>query len=341
MTPHARMRSVSVVVVVHHRDPLLRRCLESLLASRDVAVELAVVCNGDADAAGDVPADARVRVLHTPNRGFAAACHEGARATTGDVLAFVNPDAVADPDALAALAAALDDPEIGIATATVRLLRDPQRLNALGVQVHFLGLGWARHCGEPADAPRPVEAVIGPSGAAMALRRSVWTALGGLTEEFFLYHEDAELGVRCWLAGLRVVCLPGAQVFHDYEFTRHPGKLYFLERNRLIVVLCCYAARTLLLLLPALLAYEMGMVAVAAAQGWLPDKCRGWGWLVRHARWLREHRRAVQRSRRRPDRALVPLLAARFQTLEMPLPRVLAVADRALATYWRLVSRLV
>lgn len=333
------MSFVSVVVVVHHRDPALRRCLDSVLASSGVAIEVLVVANGD-DVRDLVPADARVRLERTENRGFSAGCHAGVRLARGDVLVFLNPDTVVAPGALAAFVGALDDPEVGIASGRVRLAQEPDRLNAAGVAVHFLGLGWARRCGEPVDASARPEPVAAPSGAAMAMRREVWDRLGGLTEAYFLYHEDAELGIRCWLAGLRVLCVPAADVLHSYDFSRHPAKFRLLERNRLCLVLCCYQYRTLLLLLPALLVYELGMLALAVAQGWGREKWWGWAWLVRHRAWVVAHRRALARRRRRPDRELVPLLATRFGGSQVALPRALVPGDVLLQTYWRAVARL-
>lgn len=333
------MRLVSVVVVVHHRDPGLRTCLDSVLASPGVPLEVVVVANGD-DVRDLVPADARVRLERTENRGFSAGCHAGVRLARGDVLLFLNPDTVLAPGSAAAFVAALDDPEVGIVSGRVRLAERPGRLNAAGVAVHFLGLGWARRCGEPADAAAQPEAVAAPSGAAMAMRREVWDRLGGLTEEYFLYHEDAELGIRCWLAGLRVVCVPAADVVHHYDFARHAAKFRLLERNRLCLVLCCYERRTLLLLLPALLAYEAGMLALAAVQGWAREKWWGWAWLFRHRRWVLAHRRALAGRRRRSDRVLVPLLATRFGGSQVALPRAFLPGDLLLGAYWRIVARL-
>ena len=66
----------------------------------------------------------------------------------------------------------------------------------------------------------------------MAIRRDLFRELGGFTEELFMYLEDTELGWRAHLRDLRVVVDPSADVYHDYEFGRNPGKVELLERNR-------------------------------------------------------------------------------------------------------------
>ena len=118
--------------------------------------------------------------------------------------------------------------------------------------------------------------MLAASGTGMAVRREVWTALGGFAEEYFAYLEDTELSLRCWQRGLRVVYVPGARVVHRYDFSRNPGKWYLLERNRLILVLTAFEPRTVALLLPALLGVEAGMLAVSLRAGWGREKVGGW-----------------------------------------------------------------
>ena len=168
------------------------------------------------------------------NLGFAAGSNLGAREAAGSVLVFLNPDTVVAPGAIAQLARTLEDPSIAIAMARLRLLDEPEKLNASGVDVHVTGIGWAADYGEPADSVREVGDVPAASGTAMAIRAETFRDLGGFADELFMYLEDLELGWRARLAGYRVVVDPGADVFHEYEYGRNPRKSYFLERNRLI-----------------------------------------------------------------------------------------------------------
>ena len=336
---------ISAVVVAYGRTPDLSTCVERLLASVKVDVEVIVVDNGSTD--GSVEAAAAmsddVRVVDAGgNRGFGGGCNRGAATSTRDLLAFVNPDVVVEPDALFRLAeAATASDDVGIVSASVRLLREPELVNSAGGSIHFLGLGWAEGYREPASSSLASTGrdVLAASGACMVMRRERFEELGGFTEELFLYHEDAELSLRCWQRGWTVRYVPEAVVHHDYEFGRNSGKLGLLERNRLVVVLTCYSTRLLTLLAPALLAYEAGMLVVSVAQGWAGEKVRGWGWLVAHAGWLRRRRRAVQSARRRSDAELAPLFSARFTGAQVALPAVLEPGDRLLAAYWRLVVR--
>ena len=293
------------------------------------------------DNGGDVVGRDGVRVMSPgENLGFAAGNNLGAREATGDVLVFLNPDTVVSPGAVAGLVEPLQDPSIGIVTARLRLLDRPETLNSAGNEVHVTGIAWAGSYGKPAQSVAAVEDVPFPSGAAMAIRRDLFEELGGFTEELFMYQEDLVLGWRVRLRGLRVVVNPAADVLHEYDFGRNPDKHYLLERNRLVFVLSSFSPRLLLLLLPVLASAEVGMLGLALKEGWARDKVAGWGWLLRHAGWLRRQRRETQALRRVGDRELARYLSPVVAPAMIPVPSPVRAINPLVARYWALVKKL-
>ena len=333
---------MSVVVLAYLDEPWLERCIESLLGAQDVELEVVLVDNGDTTGTVDrLAGRERIRVIRPGrNLGFAGGCNAGAAAATGDVVMLLNADAVVEPLAPARLAAAVSDPEVGIATASLRLADDPGRLNSAGNPWHYLGLVWAGSFGELAARHSEPRSVATASGAACALRRALWERLGGFDPAYFAYHEDTELSLRCWQQGLRIVYVPEAVVVHRYEFSRNKRKNYLLERNRWLTLLTLYEGRTLLVLAPPLLLLETCLLAAAAADGWLPEKVAGYRWLLRHAGDIRRRRRLLQAQRRCSDRELAWLFAARFEPANLPTPTGLRQLNAVLAGYWRLARRL-
>ena len=332
------MSGTSAVIVAYRSGPALGRCLDSLEGEVD---EVVVVDN--ADGGPDID-NARgrdgVRVVSPgANLGFASGANLGAQEASGDVLVFLNPDTVVAPGAIAQLAKTLDDRAIGIAMARLRLLAEPEKLNSSGIEVHVTGIGWAGGYGEPAESVSELRDVPAPSGTAMAIRRETFEQLGGFADELFMYLEDLELGWRTRLAGYRVVIEPAADVYHEYEYARNPRKSYLLERNRLVFCLSAYSRRTLLLLAPVLLATELGMLALAAREGWARDKVAGWGWLVRHAGLVSRRRRKTQALRRVPDGELAEHLTPVFSPAMVPMPAPLKAANPVVSRYWSLVRR--
>ena len=341
VTELPELPEVGVVMLAYGAEPVLDVAVRAVLASRGVNVTLVLVDNGcertDLDALrAELGFDL---VRPSSNLGFTGGVDLGASRLAAPYLALVNSDAVVEPDALGRLVTAAAEPGTGIVSGSIRLARDPSVMNSAGNPLHFLGLCWAGGLDEPASSHQEPVDVAAASGAAMALRREVWDALGGFPLEFFAYQEDLDLSWRCWQRGLRVRYVPDAVVVHHYEFSRNELKMYLLERNRLLFVLTCYGGRTLALLAPALVAFELAMAVIAGTQGWGWQKVRGWGWVLAHLGWVRARRRAVQGARTVPDRELTALWVDRFDAAAMPLPAAAAPLQSVLAGYWHLVRR--
>lgn len=333
---------VSVIVLAYGDEPLLGRCIEAALASRTVSVEVVVVDNGCSDAGRIAEVSGRRGiVLIEPGRnlGFAAGVNLGVAHSTGEFVVLLNSDAVPLTEALGSLIAPLTDPAVGIVTASLRLLHEPERMNSCGNPVHFSGLSWAGCFGQPAAehaSPRPVASA---SGAALACRRKTWDSLGGLCEEMFTYHEDTDLSLRCWSRGLSVWYVPEAVVLHHYEYLRNDSKLGLLERNRLITVLTLYERRTLLVLAPYLVALELVVSLLAFRQGWFGQKAAGWVWLLRNARWLRQRWSTNQATRTVSDAGLTGVLTSAFEPGQQFDGSSLRLFNALSGVYWLIARR--
>ncbi|MBM3657969.1 MAG: glycosyltransferase family 2 protein [Actinobacteria bacterium] len=332
---------VSAVVLAYRTEPWLERSVRALLASEEVDVDVVLVDNGGTDGAverlGTLPG---VRVVGDgENLGFSGGCNLGASVATGEYLALVNGDLVVEPDALARLCAVAAEPDVGIAAGSVRLGDDPSLLNTAGNEIHFLGFSWVGGFGEPAATAAIDRDVAGGMGALVAMRREVWDALGGFAEQYFAFHEDAELSWRCWQRGLRVHYVPDAVGLHRYDFDREPRKMYLAERNRLVFVVTCWDDRTLAVLAPVFVAVELAVAVAAAKDGRFGDKLAGWRWLWSHRRWLRERRALVQGTRTVGDRALARLLTDRLDARNFSIPEAMRPLDALLAWYWRIARR--
>ena len=97
---------ISVVVVNWNAGRALDRCLASLDADAAGGIEVVLVDNASTDDSTASATRARpwVRVVpSTTNVGFARGANAGAAAARGDVLVFLNPDAVVETGAVARL----------------------------------------------------------------------------------------------------------------------------------------------------------------------------------------------------------------------------------------------
>lgn len=223
---------IAVVVVAHDSEETIDDCLSRLRAAAGVA-EVRVVDNDSRDATVEIVqrhavADPRLRFIANPdNPGFAVACNQGAAASRAPWLAFVNPDCLLEPDALARMHAhacaaaaggdgAADGADVvlgadlvgedGVRDAAARrhdpdfaaMLRDPARAR-LGIAP------------DPACTLQAVDAV---SGALLLLPRRLFQRLGGFDEGYRLHAEDLDLCRRAREAGARVACANDVRVLH-------------------------------------------------------------------------------------------------------------------------------
>jgi N-acetylglucosaminyl-diphospho-decaprenol L-rhamnosyltransferase len=233
------------------------------------------------------------------NLGFGSACNRGAAASTGELLLFLNPDARPEPGFREAIDRPLADRRGWAAWQGLVTAEGGRVVNTHGGVVHFTGIAWAGGAGlRTADCgPRTSEEPGFVSGACFAIPRERFEAVGGFAEDFFLYHEDVDLSLRLRLAGGRLGREPAARADHDYEFAKGPGKWRWLERNRWATIIRTYPAPLLVAALPALVATEAALVAVAADGGWLGQKAAAWGEVARGLPGLIRQRRAIQRTR--------------------------------------------
>ncbi|HEX5861883.1 MAG TPA: glycosyltransferase family 2 protein [Nocardioides sp.] len=123
---------VSVVVPAYNVADYLSDCLESILAQRDVHLEVVVVNDGSTDDTGDIAdrvaaKDSRVRVVHQANSGLGAARNEGVRHCGGSYLAFADSDDLVVEGAYAAMVDSLERTGADIAIGAVERLRGDER----------------------------------------------------------------------------------------------------------------------------------------------------------------------------------------------------------------------
>jgi GT2 family glycosyltransferase len=300
----SRALDATIVIVNYRGRGRLGRCLDALAAAAcETAYEVIVVDNASDDGSRhEAEGRAGVRLIaNDENVGFGRACNQAARDARARHLVFLNFDCEPQDGWLDALVRAADgDPRAGAVQAVI--LHGDGTVNTAGNELHYLGFSWAPYA-ERAPSGPPFEVAVG-SGAALLVPRARFEEVGGFWEAMFLYCEDTDLSWRLRLAGYRILTAPDARVLHEYDFGRNTEKYFHLERNRLLMVAADYEARTLLALLPGLLATELALAAIALRDGWGRRKLQGDLSALRAWRDVRAQRARVAMLRTVPDREL-------------------------------------
>src|SRR5689334_16249619 len=120
--------AVSVIVVTYNARPFVCACLEALVAQDYPRLQVIVVDNASSDGTADLVRRRfpSVTVLDSGhNGGYGAGNNLGARIAEGNVLAFLNPDTVPEPDWLPELVRGMRTHGSRWATSKIVLLADP------------------------------------------------------------------------------------------------------------------------------------------------------------------------------------------------------------------------
>ena len=159
------------------------------------------------------------------NKGFGNGCNRGSEKATGKYLFFLNNDALLLDDAPGVLASFLDAHST-VAACGPRLINEDRSFQlSFGPDPSIINEWTTRHKqralrggnGKLADSlerrygkPR----VDWISGAAMMIRREIFTTLGGFDELFFMYFEDADLCRRIRNSGFDIVYYSESSIVH-------------------------------------------------------------------------------------------------------------------------------
>ena len=251
--------TISTIIVNYNAGPLLRKCVDSLLAC-PLDIEIIVVDNASSDASLDGLQDlSQVCVIRNrANVGFAAACNIGVQASSAPFLLFLNPDCFFQPDAIAPLLASLQSGDrVGMVGGLLvnedgteqgggrRAVPTPWRsfVRAFGLQ-RFANR-WPKifydfhlHKQPLPVGPIEVEAI---SGACMLVKRDVMEDVGLWDEGYFLHCEDLDWCMRFRQKGWKILFVPDARISHALgacsqsrrvfvEWHKHKGMLRFYRK---------------------------------------------------------------------------------------------------------------
>jgi GT2 family glycosyltransferase len=191
-------------------------------------------------------------IRNKENRGFAAACNQGASlAENNKYLLFLNPDTLLFEKSLSVPFAFMEQPEnhkVGICG--IQLIYESGLVSrtcarfpsirmfaadALGLSKLPWLLSWGYRMAEWDHAiTREVDQLL---GAFFFVRADLFYALKGFDERFFVYFEEVDFSYRVHLEGYCSVFLADAQAFHAGGGTSRQVKaarLFYTLRSRLL-----------------------------------------------------------------------------------------------------------
>jgi len=208
---------VSVVINTYNRGKSLRDTLKALRYQTHVAFEVVVVkgpCTDDTDAV--LREFDGVRVAECPEVHLSKSRNIGIVEASGDVVAFIDDDAIPEPGWLAELVAGYDKPHVGGAGGLV--------FDHTGFALQYKYSICDRVGGNcfrvkpPFDDYncRGADPLVYLQGTNASFRRQCLVEIGGFDEEIEYYLDEVEVCMRVLDLGYQLRPLTNAVVHHKY-----------------------------------------------------------------------------------------------------------------------------
>ncbi len=342
---------LAIIIVTYQAEPFLDGLFTTLKQHTDLTeVEIVVVDNTSTD--GTVAALQRLAqtwpnlhvLVQSRNTGFAEGNNIGLRwaRERGIPYAFLlNQDTEVTPNWLPPLMSVMETrPQVGAAQPLLLLHSEPSLLNTAGNKLHFCGFGFCGDYRQPVGSVAAgVHSVAFASGAALMLRMEALARSGDFDDKLFMYHEDCDLQIRLRQAGYDCVVVSASSILHKYRENFYGRKYALLDRNRWLVVLKTWPVARLVAAAPAMLGTELAVLVFATKQGWLKEKLRTYGEIVRALPRVLRDRRAVQK-RRAPNANDGEHLTGAMIFPGLDHWIVTRVANPALSGYWHFVHKI-
>jgi cellulose synthase/poly-beta-1,6-N-acetylglucosamine synthase-like glycosyltransferase len=208
----------SVIVCTFNGSRTLSKCLESLLRLDYPNYEVIVVNDGSTDTTAKIASNYGFRVITTENRGLSSARNTGLKAATGEIVAYIDDDAHADPHWLRYLASTfMNTQHVGVGGPNIAPPED----------------GLIAEC--VAHSPgNPVHILLSDSeaehipGCNMAFRKAALAAIGGFDPQFRIAGDDVDVCWRLQQKGWTLGYSPGAMVWH---YRRNSVRAYWKQQH--------------------------------------------------------------------------------------------------------------
>lgn len=277
------------------------------------------------------------------NVGFAAGNNVGfeyGEKNQFDYVYLLNADTEVEPDFIdKAVDLAQSDKKIAAVQSKMILFNDKSKINSIGNEIHYLGFAFAGGHNTP-DHPMQPKEVTYTSGGASLYDLKKLKEIGYFNADFFMYHEDTDLGWRIWLTGYKNMLAPDSIVYHKYEFSRSIKKYYFMERNRYMVMFQNYKWLTILFILPAGALMDILMFFYSFVGGFWKQEFQVYRYYFKFSNYKKilETRRLVQSKRKVKDREVVKRFVGAISYQDIQNPLVKYIANPIFNLYWQIIK---
>lgn len=203
---------VSIIIVNYNGFDYLGKCIKSIMENNYKEFEVILVDNNSSDNSisfvrKNFPSTKIIKL--DKNFGFAEPNNLGAKKANGEFLLFLNNDCRVTPNFITELVNTYKN-NSKIAILQSILLKSDKEIDSSGDFINEYGIPYSSK-----SIPAKITPIFSARGAAMMIKKDIFTELGGFDKNFFASFEDVDLGWRSWIFGYKTVIVPDSVVYHN------------------------------------------------------------------------------------------------------------------------------
>ena len=236
---------VSIITVNYNTAEVTLQLLKSLQNITYQNIEVIVVDNASAKDCSCIKRDYPevIFIQNYINEGFAGGNNRGIEKAKGDIIFLLNNDTEVESSFIEPVVKLFnEDSSIGIISSKLIYYNSEKTIQYAGAAAinPFTARGEAIGKGEQDKGQYNTAVQTSLAhGAAMAIHRKVFDAIGLLPEMYFLYYEELDFSEHAKRAGFTIWFQPLSVVFHKESMSvgkMSELKVYYMNRNRLLFI---------------------------------------------------------------------------------------------------------
>lgn len=228
------------ILIVHFGDfKPTAKCISSVYkTSKNIKdFEVIVVDNNLEDSARKKFEKLGVNYIKSDKNNYCHALNLGTKKSKGEIVVILNPDTIVKKDWLEEILKPFKNAKVGGVSSKV-LFKKNGKINSLGIEevddFYYRDLGF----NEDDDPDMRQREIKYASGASVAYRKTALKDCGSFDEDFVMYVEDVDMGIKMRKNGWKLVMNPKSVVLHEFHGTTKGVNLpwYFCNRNRFLLI---------------------------------------------------------------------------------------------------------
>jgi GT2 family glycosyltransferase len=312
--------SIGAMILNYNGGENVLKCAQALYQQEVLLEQVILVDNGSTDNSAQIVKERYpdIELIQTgENLGIAKGRNVGLERAKTDLILLLDDDVYVHTDTIELMALSLLKNKAAIVCPRILLYPQTDIVQCDGADPHFIGNlklrnGWT----EEASLTQISTEVGGCIGACMLFDRRIIESLGNFDDEFFSSFEDLEFSLRVRAMGHNIFCEPTARVLHERgsgtpeiafrgQGSYPPLRAFYNIRHRWLTILLVYRLKTIILLVPVFLLYEIGTIIFVLKNGWINEWMRAILSLTRIFNKVKRSREMIQKNRMVGDGSLL------------------------------------